>query len=167
MIKKHYWKTEDIFIDKYARTLSLKAQAVYSCLKRHAGGQFGHSNIGSRLISKKIGTSLNTAQSGLRELIEKGFISKRRGSYSTGYYTIYPLTQDISQQLNQNNIATDENNEPILKQYLGIKVNSKHIKEESTSYENQKRTPEEQERMNKTLEKMRKEIPILNRGNKI
>ena len=150
-----FW-VEDIFIDKYAKRLSFKAFSVYICLKRHARGKLGRTHTASRPIAKELGINLSTAQSGLRELIDKKFISKRIGKNATGYYTVYPLTEDMSHPPNQNTTTSDLNHKSSPTEEISQKEVRNNIKEDKMYYNNKPRTDEEQKIINERLSKMRK-----------
>ncbi len=100
-----FW-IEDEFIDKYAKNLSLKAQAVYICLKRHCNRE-GHAKIGIRKIAKELGISKNTCQKAIKELQLSQLVGQRINQLSLfGYYTVPPLGTELSHVVVQKELGT-------------------------------------------------------------
>ena len=90
-----FW-IEDEFIDIYAKSLSLKAQAVYICLKRHCNRQ-GQTTIGIRGIAVKLGINKDTASNAIKELELSGFVGQRKNKLS-GFspYTVLQFQTEVS-----------------------------------------------------------------------
>ncbi|OGF28157.1 hypothetical protein A2303_02005 [Candidatus Falkowbacteria bacterium RIFOXYB2_FULL_47_14] len=126
---KRYWK-EDYYMDDLARHLSMKAQCVYDCLKRHCNAD-RKTTIGSRKIGEKIGIDKGTVQSGLNELIKKNFISARSSNSSDGYYFIYPLNEVFGQSLGGKNSVTELEQQSVPNGYNSQKELKNYIKEEN------------------------------------
>jgi len=126
---KRYWK-EDYYIDNLARHLSMKAQCVYDCLKRHCNAE-RRTTIGSRKISEKIGIDKGTVQAGLNELIKKNFIRTRSSNSSGGYYFIYPLDEVCGQSLGEKGLKTELPQQSVLNGDNGQKELRNNIKEEN------------------------------------
>lgn len=144
-----FW-IEDKFIDEIAKHLSIAAQCVYHCLKRHVNRQ-RQAKIGSGKISEELGVSTTTTLRGLKELKEKQLISSRVGCHSFGYYEIYPLPQNLCRSPHQNITLTRTKNIWVPNKNLPIKELGINIKEE-------KRTPEEQEKINQAINKTREDL---------
>lgn len=81
MAKKLRFWIEDEFIDTYAKTLSIKAQAVFMCYKRHCNGN-GETTIGIRKIAELLGVNKETVSRAVKELELSGFVGQRKNKLS-------------------------------------------------------------------------------------
>jgi hypothetical protein len=151
-----FW-IEDTFIDEIARHLSIAAQSIYICLKRHANGQ-RQAKIGSGRISKELGISVGTTLKGLKELRGKELISNRIGLHHSGHYEIYSLPQNLHKSPRQNTTQTPIKNTEALNQNLSIKESGINIKEEIDYTKTIIRTPEEQERNDHCRKQLKKRL---------
>lgn len=129
---RRFW-IENEFIDEYARNLSIKAQCVYMCLKRHCNKK-GETTIGVRGIAERLGINKSTACDALKELELSGFTVQRKNKLS-GFspYTVRNLRTDVSgstvhkelgiikEPIKSNKIIQEEKNKglDILKNMLG------------------------------------------------
>ena len=96
-----YFWTEDSFIDKEAKKLSLKAIAVYVCIKRHADKE-GKCKIGVRKIAEEIGVNKDTASSAIDELQLSHMVGQRVNPLSRfGYYTVPVRRTELSESVGQ------------------------------------------------------------------
>ena len=99
-----FW-IEDAFIDEKASKLTLKAIAVYVCLKRHCNKK-GEAKIGIRKIAKEIGISKNACQRAIKELQLSLLVGQRVNELSPfGYYTVPSVGTELSHHEGQKELG--------------------------------------------------------------